>query len=457
LRKPARRRSVPVAPPKEDIYALEVSEQEDEAGYVEEAELPVPEESMMFVQDDGYDGALAFEEPSEAEQISSPTRRRTSRMSDRHSHVEPEEEVEEEELPPVIPSTKKKGRPAKRSLPMEDVPASSSSRVAQKPAQRQKGKAQLRSTKQPQQVEESTISIDESVIDPSLEEIAPPRPTTKAKGKGRSRQLPTPEETQPTADDPIETTELDDSYLAPPPPPEKRGKPGPKRKLAVYTESEVDAEEIPEVEEATSLEPAPKRTKKPAKRGRPPKERDSNIMPPPSFTKPSIPSRAGSTAPSGARWDESMWASSRNMSRLRDPTPSAEAMVGRTRSGRQVIKPLNHFANERAQYGRDGTLLAVQTAETVEKPSHANGRARSRAPSKAPGRGVSRRRPALEEIGEEAEDEDAAQYDDMEDWEARGEMIYGEVNDYDVLTGLSTNDTFETGIFPPFPFTSENC
>jgi centromere protein C len=447
-----------VPPPKEDVYALPQTDEEDAVEQIEEPELPVPDESLQFVQDDGYDEAAVLEEPSEVEQISSPSRRRTSRMSDRHSHAEPEEV--EEDIAPIIPITKKKGRPRK-SLQDEDATAQSS-KAAQKPVQRRGGKAPLRSTKQTQPAEESTISVDDSLIDPSLLE-EPPRskPTTsKAKGKGRSRQLPTPEETQPSADDPIETTELDDSFIAPPPPPKQRGKASSKRKLAVYEESEAspepeaEVEEIPEVEEATEIAPPTKKARKNAATKKSnknaPKDRDPNtLMAPPSFAKPSLPqhARGSSTAPTGARWDESMWANSRNMSRLRDPTPSAEAMVGRTRSGRQVIKPLNHFANERAQYGRDGTLLAVQTAETVERPTAAGGArpgaGRGRSVSKAPGRGVSRRR--VDTIQEEDEEGEEQQDEEMEDWEARGEMIYGEVNGYDPLTGQTTDEMFETG------------
>ena len=117
-----------------------------------------------------------------------------------------------------------------------------------------------------------------------------------------------------------------------------------------------------------------------------------------------------------------------------------------------MIKPLNHFANEKAKYGRDGTLLAVQTAEIVRKNDKRGG---SRAPARG-GRGQSRRRvETIEEEDEEGqEDEDGEE--DVEDWEARGEMIYGEVNGYDPLTGQTLPDVFETGMFLPLssPFLS---
>jgi hypothetical protein len=47
-------------------------------------------------------------------------------------------------------------------------------------------------------------------------------------------------------------------------------------------------------------------------------------------------------------------------------------------------------------------------------------------------------------IIEEEEEEDDEE--DLEDWEARGELIYGEVNGYDPLTGVQTGDQFETGM-----------
>jgi len=442
LRKPAKRKSA--AAQKQDVYALEATEEEDNARYNdEEDDLPVLDESLQLLPDDGYDGAPALDEPSEPDQISSPTRKRASRASQSHiTH-------DDTSLAPAPSAKSKKSRPAtRRSLAEEEEEEPARAvRAPQRTAQGRGGKATLRSTKQvAAPIEESVISLEDSAIEPSFTEPrSRPAPKGKGKGKGRSRQLPTPEDTQPTADDPIETTELDDSVVEPAA--KGRGaKAAGKRKMTVYDDSE-----IPDPEERTELVPrpakrakaAPKKTAaaKTAKgKNKEPRERDPNIMAPPSpaFKKPALP-----TAPkgSGARWDESMWASSRSMSRLRDPTPSAEAMVGRTRSGRQVIKPLNHFANERAQYGRDGTLLAVQTAETVAAPA----RARSRAPSKAPGRAASRRRPMLDEtiIEEDEQGED----EELEDWEARGELIYGEVNGYDALTGQTLEEQFETGEF----------
>jgi centromere protein C len=439
-------------PPKKDIYALEVTEEEDEGRFTEEPELPMPDESLQLLQDVEYDDGAEFEEPLSVVQTSSPTRQRRSQFSARRfatSNMEEEEEEEDVEIVPVEPTIKKKGKtPARKSLTGGDTSVKKGKAV-QKTAPRRGGKAALRSTKQPQAVEESTISVDESTIEPSFEESLPQKPAAKGRGKGRSRQLHTPEDNQPTPDEPVETTELEDSVVEQPV--KKRGRPGPKRKLSMHEDTEVDPEEASEIldpQEATEIERPTKRTKaapkkvgaKKASKG--PKERDPNIMGPPVFKKPDLPLKAGA----GARWDESMWANSRNMSRLRDPTPSAEAMVGRTRSGRQVIKPLNHFANERAQYSRDGTLLAVQTAETVEKdaPQRSRNGAASRAPATSR-RAASRRRQAEETIMEEEED---GEDEELEDWEAKGEMIYGEVNGYDALTGFQTDKQFETGIFP---------
>jgi centromere protein C len=449
LSKAARRKSG--VRPRGDIYALEATEEEDEGRFTEEADLPVPDESLELLHDDYNADITAVGEPSELHQTSSPTRQRRSRASLRQAEIsapEPEEE-EEEEVAPVAVTSKRKGKaPARRSLG-EGKTTTVRSKAAQNPASRRNGKAALRSTKQQQAIEISDMSLEDSAVETSIAKPPPPKPAAKGRGKARARQLPTPEDTQPTADEPIETTELDDSVVGPPT--KKRGRPTAKRKMQVREDSEIDHQEvseIPDPEEATELERPAKRAKAaptkaaPKKASKAPKERDPNIMPAPAFKKPELPVKAGA----GARWDESMWANSRNMSRLRDPTPSAEAMVGKTRSGRQVIRPLNHFANERAQYGRDGTLVAVQTAENVEKdiPQRSRSRAASAAPAR---RGASRARgrPPMETtIIEEEEEEDDEE--DLEDWEARGELIYGEVNGYDPLTGVQTGDQFETGM-----------
>jgi hypothetical protein len=41
--------------------------------------------------------------------------------------------------------------------------------------------------------------------------------------------------------------------------------------------------------------------------------------------------------------------------------------------------------------------------------------------------------------------EEVDEDEDLEDWEARGDMIYGEVRDYDVWEEKTSGGVFETG------------
>ncbi|KIV99114.1 hypothetical protein, variant [Verruconis gallopava] len=431
---------------KTDIYALEATDEEGERDTTE-PELPLRnEESMELLEQGDYDPLLVLDDASEIHQISSPTRRKSTKVSMERqreaSQLYSAEAVGGEDVEDAVSasSSKQKGK-----APARESPQAVKSTATTKSLQRRGGKAQLLSSKL-QTTSKRNISADESVVETSYVDSPTQQTVSRGRNKNtaRGRQLPTPDDTQPAADEPIETTELDETRTELPPidrTVKKRGRPA-KRKMEVHEDTEQD---VPATTETGKASEAEQRAAKRAKHSRKkttktgtPKERDPNVS---SFKKPEIPPKTGT----GSRWDESMWASSRNMSRLRDPTPSAEALVGRTRSGRQVIKPLNHFANERAQYGRDGTLLAVQTAETVERQvtSRSRSRASKRASSKAPSRrAASRARSGVDETI--MEDDGESDSVEMEEWEASGEMIHGEVNDYDPLRGTATDEYFET-------------
>ena len=186
----------------------------------------------------------------------------------------------------------------------------------------------------------------------------------------------------------------------------------------------------------TETFPSPNSTnhQQPKKRGRPPKSSKPATTKKAQKSQPSIPNpmlppqplNPTHTSPSRSQ-SPSKRPSGRSLTILREGTPAEDPSIRRTRSGRQVLRPLEYWLGEKAELSRDGSIVGVVRAESVELPAPA----RSYGVRNA---GPKRRRVAAqasESEGGEVEGEE------MEEWEAEGGVIRGFVRAWDGALGAA--------------------
>jgi centromere protein C len=385
LRAGARRK-----PGRRDLYELPDTEEETAGDEVDVVDNAWEDPSLQLLEEEIIDSGLApLDEDMEPIQTSSPSAVRKPRRTARHSAGAASKAPQDEDV----------------SLDVEEVTN------AKLPAKRgRKPKGQLLLAKPSQHVDESLVSeepvdesVIESVVESMLESAVEPAPTRK---RGRPKKVIDESEL------PEEASTLDASRISVP---RKRGRP-PGSKAAKTAQADGDA-------------PPAKRKRGPKPKG-PLSERNPNAkMGPPSFNQPG---RALTGSPS-RRPSPSMWAGGRAVSRLREGTPAVEAGVATTRSGRTVLKPLQHWAGEKAEYGRDGTIQTVQFSESVHLPKiHRSG----------PGRAVKRRAGSRADKLDAIDEEDDSD-DDPEEWEIRCERIKAFVKKWDPVLGQGVDEEEE--------------
>ena len=427
---------------RKDIYELEATEEEDEPeidGFHGSSPLPPADDSLQLLQDDDLGAVEDLTRLSELPQTSSPSRLRKGRANATHPIEESHVESEPEEVVPVparrgrggrVPTRNSRGgkAPTRRSLTTGRTVSAKgkAAQTAVKRGAKANGRS-LISNRQPH-IEDRTTSEEQSVREPSYDEPEHVVPT-KSQGK---RKATTEESILVEDADIVDTTELDDSVVKPTTKRNRGRPPKDKDKVAVHEDTETYEEEYGKEEQL----PRPAKRAKKAVKG--PKERDPNVQmrPSPLFKKPALPSGVGE----GKRFSESNW-NTRSVSRLRDLTPIAEITGVTTRSGRTVNKPLNWHMGEKSIYARDGTKMGVVTAEAVSLPPIAPSRAGSRAPSLGPrAQSKSRKSQRMQVIEEDREEED-----ELEDWEARGDILAGTVFTWDPILGTGGQDVTQAG------------
>jgi centromere protein C len=329
----------------------------------------------------------------------------------------------QEDLEPIPPSSPTNMRKAKRktrssvgladeTLETEDTSNSANEQAAsrsepQKRGTKGKGKLLVTKPSQPAVEDESTILEAPSDVDRPMESSElEPVPTKKK--RGRPKKVVDESEIGQEA-----TVLIDESEVVAP---KKRGRP---RKDKGMTAGDEDGR--------------PAKRPKPANKG-PLTQKNSNAkMGPPKFQ---TTARELEGSPS-KRTSPSTWAGTRAVSRLREGTPAAEAAATRSRYGRTVLRPLQHWAGERAQYDRDGTIKEVQLSESVDLPKRRAG----------PGQGKKkhiRRAQDLDDIEEEEDDNN----EDPEEWEIRCERIAATVKEWDSAQGTIIEEAeYEQGPF----------
>jgi centromere protein C len=220
---------------------------------------------------------------------------------------------------------------------------------------------------------------------------------------------------------------VDTSLIAPGEPlvanetaPMKTKKGSKKKALPVYE----DPEPVEDEEEAQ--QPPAKRRKAPEA----PKEQDPNVLMPP----PKQPAKKkAQRATSELRSPSKRASVPRTLTFLRGQTPADAPDIRKTRSGRQVIKPLAYYLGEKVERDVDGTIQEIVRAESVatEAPPR-----RRTYPSR---KHTSRRRETsiaasvLDNIREESEEPE-------EEWEAEGHVWRGLVRTWDPVAEMTLDD-----------------
>jgi len=202
----------------------------------------------------------------------------------------------------------------------------------------------------------------------------------------------------------------DSSLIAP-----KRGRGRPKgSKVKVHQGAEDETSELQ------------RRSKKAKTAAAAPQERDVNVTMAPPLRPGKTPSAEPAPRRSATLSPSKRAGSVRSLTILREGTPAEDPGIRRTRSGRQVIKPLEYWLGERGERDPDGTLVGILRAESVDvAPRPYARRARPAAP-----RGRGRDDAALPVIREGAEgyaDDDV----ELEEWEEEGGVIRGFVRTWD--------------------------
>jgi centromere protein C len=385
----------------EDIPEEEEEEEQEDRDGNYELDVQITEEydpqyanndSLQLLDDEAIDSGLgALNEDLEPLQTSSPTNLRKAKRRTRSSvEIAPEIELTEEESNPANSKAAGRSGPQKRG---------------------QKGKGKLLVTKPSQTVlDESTVMEEGSALEEPIEvSEVEPVPTKKRRGRPKKAIDESEIVEEPTVAE--EPTMVEEPEI---PVPKKRGRP---RKDASIVEEDA--------------RPA-KRTKT-ANKGPLTKKNSNAKMGPPKVKVPAARYFEGSPT---KRTSPSTWAGNRAVSRLREGTPAADVAATRSRYGRTVLKPLQHWAGERASYDRDGTIKEVQLSESVDLPKR---------------KGVSglgrkkriRNTHDLDDIEEQEEDG----YEDPEEWEIRCERIAARVKDWDSARGvINEDDEYELGM-----------
>lgn len=109
-----------------------------------------------------------------------------------------------------------------------------------------------------------------------------------------------------------------------------------------------------------------------------------------------------------------------------------EVAKAHSRSGRHIIKPVDFWRNERAEYDQEGNLIYIAEKEDLDEPA----RARRPAPKS---KSKKKKLAAVEEEDEE----------ELEDWEKDPGSLEGAYRDYDAATGMSLEDQTEDGTSNP--------
>jgi centromere protein C len=373
-----------------DIYDLPETEEETAGDEVDIVDNAWDDPSQQLLDEDAMDSGLApLDDDLEPIQTSSPSAARKAKRTSRNSHGAASKAKQSEDVSLDIEEVAHSNLPAKRGT---------------------KSKGRLLVAKPSQAVDDSLVSEE-----PADESVLEPVPTKKSgRGLGKAKR---PIDESELAE---EASALDVSEVSVP---RKRGRP---KKILADGEA-----------------PPAKRAKRGPKPKAPLSERNPNAkMAPPSF-KP--PGRTFAGSP-GKRSSPSMWAGSRAVSRLREGTPAVEAGVTVTRSGRTVLKPLQHWAGEKAEYGRDGTIHKVQFSESVDLP-------KIRRPGAGAGRGIRRTRGRVDDM--DAIDEEDDSDDDPEEWEIRCERIKAFVKKWDRILGQGVDEEEEEhGKFSPLQRTT---
>lgn len=217
-------------------------------------------------------------------------------------------------------------------------------------------------------------------------------------------------------------------------PAKKRTSTGPKPKANIQPTSRPRDSAEDEIPPITNQQPK--------KRGRPPKSskplthhspkpssppintKPLNLMPPPKRI--SVPrSQSPSKRPA------------RSLTILREATPAEDPSIRRTRSGRQVLRPLEYWLGERTERRHDGSIVGVVRAENVEVPGRSYRRSNGVARRRAQGKGPSAS--GVEGVEEEAEVEMEVEAE-VEEWEAEGGVIRGFVRAWDAALGAAVED-----------------
>ncbi|KAF2281479.1 uncharacterized protein EI97DRAFT_429505 [Westerdykella ornata] len=123
----------------------------------------------------------------------------------------------------------------------------------------------------------------------------------------------------------------------------------------------------------------------------------------------------------------------RQLSVFREVGPDEIGRVGR--SGRHHVKPIDFWMNERAEYGRDGTLKAITHHLEIEE--EAPRRRKRKAGSKKKGR----KRGVGEEGSEDGEEEEEME---REEWEVNEGVFVGAYREFDVATETTGEEMLQS-------------
>jgi centromere protein C len=384
-----------------------LEEEEGDASYEVDAQVAgeydtqyANDDSLQLLDDEAVDSGLgALNDDLEPIQTSSPTDLRKAKRKTRSSGgIAPEFTAIEEESNIANAGATVRAGPQKRG---------------------QKGKGKLLVTKPMQPVvddEPTVLEEPSSLQEPSalqelsaLDEPVEPleiEPVLAKKRRGRPKKV---------VDESIlnnEPTMLENSEVAIP---RKRGRP--RKDTSILDD-----------------EGRPVKRTKTSNKGPLTKKNSNAKMGPPKLKISAARSLEGSPS---KRTSPSTWAGNRAVSRLREGTPAADVAATKSRYGRTVLKPLQHWAGERASYDRDGTIKEVQLSESYDLPKRIGHSRQGR-------KKTSRRTRDLDDIDEDDEDEDGS--DDPEEWEIRCERIAARVKDWDSARGvINEEDEYELG------------
>lgn len=418
--------------PRPDVFALPVSPEpargkkrsHDESIIEHEA---TPEESEFQVNGVGHDSPLPVAGDESLQMIADGDETEVDEEHVEDSTEIPEQEPEPEPEPSPEPQPHKNRGRGRKSLEHKKAPAPAPRKGAGRPKKNQglvsaklvnapvparsRKSAQTRPTANAYITDESTMDVDQSfdqnsIEEPSIEQMVEDYSEAKLEDtlEDEPEQDPTPEP-------------------EPVPVKKKRGRKKSASKLEIHQDEPQDPVELPE-------RPAKKAKKAPAPKKPPPSQRDPNArvtsktdnskskqkgkqkedMPPPPPA-PKESQRSQFRAPSQAR----------SLQILRQGTPFDDAGARTTRSGRISAKPVEYWRNERIEYAHDGSKKEIIRAEDVEGP-------------KRSARRTTTRKRAAQRSGSVIEEEEEFELE-PEEWEINEGIVQGWVNGWDEKQG----------------------